>query len=263
MDKILPVYKPSHLYWRDKNNRMPECISDLSNEIYSLSKIYLPSRLQLNPGCGGKFPGCSTYDLIRIFKRETEFKGKIGHGGTLDPFACGVVLLLLGQATKKFEEIKSWEKVYVAGVKLGAKSSTGDIEGEIKSKIDAKEPTKKEIGEILKSFLGEQEQKIPAFSAAKFKGKKFYEIAREKGIVPPRFKIIKIKKIELLNFNYPFLIIRVSSSGGTYIRQLAEDIGEKLKCGGFLYFLEREKVGEYEIKDCVSTEEFKNLNLKN
>ncbi len=210
-----------------------------------------------------KFPGSSTYDLIRAFKRETRFKGKIGHGGTLDPFACGVVLLLLGQATKKFEEIKSWEKVYVAGIRLGAKSSTGDIEGEIKIKEGGKKPDKKEIEEILKGFLGEQDQKIPAFSAAKFEGKKFYEIAREKGVVPERFKKIKVGKIELLNFDYPLLTVRVSSSGGTYIRQLAEDIGDKLNCGGFLYFLEREKVGGYGIKDCVSTEDFKNLNLEN
>ncbi len=208
-----------------------------------------------------KFSGSSTYDLVRVFKRETGFKGKIGHGGTLDPFACGVVLLLLGGATKKFEEIKNWEKVYVAGVRLGAKSSTGDIEGEMKAETGAKKPDKKAIEEVLKDFLGEQEQKIPAFSAAKFEGKKFYEIARANQSVPERSKKINIKKIELLSFNYPLLTIRVSSSGGTYIRQLAEDIGEKLGCGGFLYFLEREKVGEYGIKDCVQTGEFKKFNL--
>lgn len=237
---------------------------DLADEVSSMTDKYLFPQLkaeQLEGRVG--LSGYSTYDLIRTFKRETGFKGKIGHGGTLDPFACGVVLLLLGEATKKFEEIKSWEKVYVAGIRLGAKSSTGDIEGEIKSEAGAKEPTRKEAEEILEGFLGEQEQRIPVFSAAKFEGKKFYELAREGKNVPERSKKVEIKKIELLNFKYPLLTIRVSSSGGTYIRQLAEDIGEKLKCGGFLYFLEREKVGDYGIKDCISAEKFNSLNLIN
>lgn len=188
-----------------------------------------------------KIPGISTYDLIRKYKRENNYKGKIGHGGTLDPFAEGVVLLLLGKATKRFEEIKTWEKVYLAKLKLGFTSTTGDTEGEIKE-VSSMEPSQKEIKEVIKKFVGEIEQKIPFFSAAKHKGVPLYKLAR-KGIKIEKKKKVKIRRIDFVSYNYPFLEIRVFVSGGTYIRQLAEDIGERLKTGAYLTFLRRESVG--------------------
>lgn len=191
--------------------------------------------------------GLSSYDMIRIFKKERNFQGKIGHGGTLDPFACGVLLLLLGEATKKFEEIKKWQKVYLAGLRLGATSSTGDPEGEIKTMMIEKKPSLKEIKKTISLFEGEILQKVPQKSAAKYKGKPLYQI-KEK--IEKKKKVF-IEKIEVINYKFPLLTLRVFSGGGVYIRQLAEDIGEKLKCGAFLYFLEREKVGPYSKKDCL------------
>jgi len=198
--------------------------------------------------------GFSTYDVIREYKRKTGFKGKLGHGGTLDPFATGVVLLLLGKSTKRFDEIRGWEKVYLAGVKLGAVSTTGDPEGEI-TPVSPKQPTKREIKKAIKVFIGETEQKVPAFSAAKHKGVPLYKLARQ-GKTVEKSKKVKIRKIKFVSYKYPVLNIRVACSGGTYIRQLAQDIGEQLQTGAFLQSLERGKVGRFSKKDCCSLDEF-------
>lgn len=204
--------------------------------------------------------GFSTYDMIRIFKRETGFTSKLGHGGTLDPFACGMVLLLLGSATKRFEEIRNWEKVYLAGIRLGVTTTTGDPEGEMKKISDIK-PSKKEIEEVLQSFIGETEQKVPLFSAAKFKGVPLYKLAK-KGKTAQKSKKIKIRHVEILKYQYPLLSIRVFCLGGTYVRQLAQDIGEKLKSGAFLYYLEREAVGKFHKRQCFFIEDFKKAKAK-
>jgi len=198
--------------------------------------------------------GLSTYDLIRIYKRKNNFCGKIGHGGTLDPFACGLVLLLLGKETKKFDEIKFWQKTYVAGIKLGSHSTTGDIEGSITENlchnIDYKE-LKSRLNEILPEFIGEIEQKVPSFSAAKQNGKPLYELARSGAKIIEKYKKVKIQGIEFIALKYPLLTIRVKCSGGTYIRQLAEDIGNKLNTKAYLYFLQRETIGDYNIKNSL------------
>lgn len=198
--------------------------------------------------------GISTYDVIREYKRKTGFKGKIGHAGTLDPFATGVVLLLLGKETKRFDEIRAWEKLYLAGVRLGATSTTGDPEGEIKT-ISPKNPTKREIKKSIKMFVGETEQKVPAFSAAKHKGVPLYKLAR-KGKTVEKSKKVRISKIKLVDYKYPVLTIRVTCFGGTYIRQLAQDIGEQLETGAFLQSLEREKVGKFSKKDSCPVDDF-------
>ncbi|HEX7321233.1 MAG TPA: tRNA pseudouridine(55) synthase TruB [bacterium] len=200
----------------------------------------------------------STYDLVRIFKRETGFPHKIGHGGTLDPFATGVVLLLLGKATSRFEEIRTWEKVYLAGIRLGAVSSTQDIAGQIETaeRCDHGSINRSSISNILERFVGSFVQKVPAYSAAKHEGVPMYKLAA-KGVAVAKSKTVTIMSIEIVNLKWPLLSIRVRCTGGVYIRQLAADIGEALDLGGFLYFLEREKIGEYTLKDCASISEFR------
>ncbi len=227
------------------------------------------SRLKISKGANKILPvfkpvGFSTFDLIRKFKKETGFSGKIGHAGTLDPFACGVVLLLLGPATRKFEEIKKWQKVYLGGLRLGLVSSTGDPEGDFKGALfygtkkdeGVWQPNKGEITNALKDFVGEISQKVPLFSAAKYKGVPFYKLAK-RGKAVQRFRKVKIEKVELLYYRYPLLTLRVFCQGGTYIRQLAEDIGEKLKCGAFLYYLQREAIGRFNVKDSLAIDDFK------
>ena len=195
--------------------------------------------------------GFSTYDLIRIFKARKNFQGKIGHGGTLDPFACGLVLLLLGEATKKFEEIRKWEKTYLAGLRFGVDSLSGDIEGPLEEKKCSKKPGRAPIEKELKNFIGLIKQKVPAFSAAKHKGQPLYKLAR-RGEFVFKEKEVEIKKVELISYKWPFLVLRITVLGGAYIRQIALDLGEKLNCPAALFFLERERIGDFKKKDALS-----------
>ncbi len=206
--------------------------------------------------------GPSTFDLIRIFRKANGFKGKIGHSGTLDPFACGVVLLLAGKATERFEEIKKWEREYTAGIRLGVESNTGDIAGEMKilGEDAIPHPALCAIEDTLKSFTGEIEQKVPYYSAAKFQGTPLYKLAK-KGIEVDKTKKVKIFKIDTIYYKYPILTIRVTCSGGVYIRQLAIDISKNLKTSGFLYYLQRERIGKFTIKDCIGIDDFRGFTI--
>lgn len=201
--------------------------------------------------------GISTYDVIRLFKRKTGYTGKIGHGGTLDPFASGVVLLLLGNATSRFEEIRTWIKKYLAGIRLGATSTTLDIAGIITDYAGNPGPafTREDVEQAAAGFIGQFVQKIPAYSAAKHEGVPLYRLAR-RGVAVAKSKTVSIQSIQVVSFQPPTLACRVTCSGGVYIRQLAQDIGLKLGGGGFLYHLVREQVGDYLLRDCLDVEDF-------
>jgi tRNA pseudouridine55 synthase len=207
--------------------------------------------------------GFSTYDLVRFFKRDTKFKGKIGHAGTLDPFATGVALLLLGKTTARFEEIRTWTKIYLAGIRLGASSSTQDITGTITPlpDPDLSGIDKKAVESALTGFVGKFEQKVPAYSAAKHEGVPLYKLARRGVETPEKSKTVEVFSIELVALQVPDLTIRVSCGGGVYIRQLGVDLAEKMGTKGFLFSLEREKVGDYGLRDCLNVEDFKNLSF--
>ena len=196
-----------------------------------------------------KLTGFSSHDMVRIFKKQNDFKGKVGHAGSLDPFACGVVLLLLGDSTKKFDEIRKWPKTYLAGLRLGAVSTTGDPAGKIEIVSEAS-ATLGQIEKALPKFVGKIQQRVPAYSAAKHKGQPLYKLARQ-GKTVDKAKQVEIISIETLIYKYPFLTLRIKCLGGTYIRQLAQDIGEELGIGAHLYYLEREAVGSFNRKDCL------------
>lgn len=188
-------------------------------------------------------------------KAEFGHKVKVGHTGTLDPFATGLLILLSGKMTKKSGEFLKLDKSYEAELKLGFTSSTGDPEGEIVACSD-KIPDENEIKEAVDEFIGEISQTVPKFSAVKINGQRAYKMAREgKDFETPTRKI-KIYKIEILEYNYPKLRIKCDVSSGTYIRTLAEDIGAKLGTGAYLTALRRTKVGEYKIEDAVGLENF-------
>lgn len=199
--------------------------------------------------------GGTTYDIIRVFKREAGFHGKIGHAGPLDPFATGVVLLLLGDATKKFDEIQAWTKVYVAEARLGQSSTTLDPEGEITQvKEPAQKPTKQQIEEVARTYIGRTTQKVPAFSAAKHKGKPLYKHARE-GKIIEKEKEIDVERIRIIAYEYPLAVLEVEAHSGTYIRQLSYDIFEKLGVESFLSALLRTKVGDIDRSRCATISE--------
>ncbi|MCL2371494.1 tRNA pseudouridine(55) synthase TruB [Candidatus Saccharibacteria bacterium] len=183
-------------------------------------------------------------------------KVKVGHTGTLDPFATGLLILLTGKATKRSNEFLKMDKVYLAELHLGATSTTGDPEGEIATTaLDAEpeasteEPTHKAASEVLHSFIGQVKQIPPIYSAIKINGRRAYDLARkgEEPDMPER--TVSICSIDLVEYSYPKLIIRVHCSSGTYIRTLAEDIGKQLGCGAYLTALRREKIGDYQLEN--------------
>ncbi len=176
---------------------------------------------------------------------------KVGHAGTLDPFATGLLILLLGKGTKKAGDFLKLDKSYEATIELGKVSTTGDVEGEISeySVSGAVNPTISQVEAVIGSFQGEIVQKVPAFSAVKINGQRAYKIARAgKKIEMPERKI-KIYDIRIIDYQWPFLKIACDVSSGTYIRQLGMDIGEKLGVGGYLTELRRTRIGEYDVKD--------------
>lgn len=188
---------------------------------------------------------------------EFGHKIKVGHTGTLDPFATGLLILLSGKMTKKSNEFLKKDKVYEATLKLGFTSTTGDPEGELE-KIGDIIPDNSQIKNAINSFIGTIEQTPPKFSAIKINGERAYKLARAgKDFETPTRKVT-IYNIETLNYNYPELKICCHVSSGTYIRTLAEDIGKKLGTGAYLTALRRTKIADYSVDDARPLSDFTN-----
>ena len=202
--------------------------------------------------------GVSSFGVVaRVRRQLSERAGrkiKVGHTGTLDPFATGLMILLSGKFTRRAGEFSKLDKVYEANVCLGAVSTTGDPEGEITEQSVESIPSEDEIRQALKKFTGQITQTPPAFSAIKVDGQRAYKLAREgKPVeIPPRQ--VEIYQIELLSYEYPKLKIRAHVSSGTYIRTLAEDIGKYLKTGAYVTELRRTRVGDFDLKNAIKIE---------
>ncbi len=189
-------------------------------------------------------------------------KMKVGHAGTLDPLATGLLILCTGKSTKKIESFQGKEKEYVATLKLGATTPSFDMETEEDSSNDTSHITLDKIKEAVKLFQGEIEQVPPVFSAVKIKGKRAFDYARNGEEVKLRSRKIVIRNIEIESFDLPFVKIKVECSKGTYIRALARDIGEQLKCGAYLTELRRTRIGDFKVEDAFKVNYFlENLNL--
>ena len=203
--------------------------------------------------------GITSHDAVNYIRRLTG-EARVGHGGTLDPFAEGVLVIGVGrESTRKLHQIlKGTDKEYVATLRLGQISTTNDPEGEIKgvaSDEEIKFLTDEKIRKTLQDFTGEIEQAPPIYSALKIKGTPAYKLAR-RGQTPDLPKrTITIRALELLEFKPPLLKIRAVVSAGTYIRSLAEDIGQALGVGAYLQELVRTRVGEFKIEDSKTLEE--------
>lgn len=175
-------------------------------------------------------------------------KIKVGHTGTLDPFATGLLILLSGKNTKKSGDFLKLDKVYEVKIKLGFISNTGDIEGDIIKKSD-KKVNLEEIQDILQNFIGTIDQTPPKFSAIKINGQRAYKLARKGADFEMPTRQVTIYNLEILEYDYPILKLRCHVSSGTYIRTLAEDIGEKLGTGAYCLELRRIKIGNYDVKN--------------
>lgn len=183
-------------------------------------------------------------------------KIKVGHAGTLDPLATGVMIICTGKATKRIEEFQYHTKEYIATLQLGATTPSYDLEKEIDATYPTEHITREMVEEALQQFKGTIEQIPPAFSACKVDGKRAYDLARKGDEVELKPKTLVIDEIELLECNLPEIKIRVVCSKGTYIRALARDIGEALQSGAHLTGLIRTRVGEVRLEDCMQVEDF-------
>jgi len=183
-------------------------------------------------------------------------KIKVGHAGTLDPLASGLMIICTGRNTKRIDEFRDIDKEYIATVHLGATTPSFDLETEADTLYPTEHVTEDLVNEILHGFLGDQLQMPPIYSAKMIEGKRAYEYAR-KGI-EKRLEPVKIsfREIELLSYNLPEIRIRVLCSKGTYIRSFANDIGKALKCGGYLSALERTAIGNFNISQAYEIEKF-------
>ena len=203
--------------------------------------------------------GMSSFGVVarvrRILSERAGKKVKVGHTGTLDPFATGLLILLTGKGTKRAGEFLKLDKEYEATVRLGASSTTGDLEGEVTEREVEAIPDEGAVAEVVKKFIGEIEQRVPSYSAVKINGRRAYMLARAGEKVEMPVRKVMIYGIEILGYEWPELRIRCMVSSGTYIRALGEDIGEALGVGGYLTALRRTKVGEYDIGEAVTIEE--------
>lgn len=184
----------------------------------------------------------------RVLTEQAGRKVKVGHTGTLDPFATGLMILVTGKKCREAEHYTKLDKWYEAQIVLGQTSSTGDPEGELTAVSDRR-PTEAEIGAVLERFTGEIQQTPPVFSAIKIDGQRAYKLARQGKEVNMPSRNVTIYSLELISYEYPHMNIRTHVSSGTYIRTLAQDIGEALGTGAYCRELRRTKIAEYDISD--------------
>ena len=202
----------------------------------------------------------TSFDLVNKFRyklsRKLHIKKiKVGHAGTLDPKATGVMILCTGRATKRIEEFQGQTKEYIATLKLGATTPSFDLEKEIDASYPVEHITREMTEAVLRKFTGRIEQVPPAFSACKIDGKRAYEMARKEEEVLLKAKTLVIDEIELIDYQLPVIKIRVVCSKGTYIRALARDIGQALDSGAHLIALERTRVGDVTSDKCLNPED--------
>lgn len=191
-----------------------------------------------------------------ICRRLGVKKLKVGHAGTLDPLATGVLIVCTGQATKRIEELQSGTKEYYTTIRLGATTPSYDLEKPIDANYPWEHITREAVEKVLEKFQGTIEQVPPTFSACKVDGKRAYKMARNGDEVELKPKTLVIDEIELTECNLPDITIRVVCSKGTYIRALARDIGQALGSGGHLTALRRTRVGDYRVEESLNPEAF-------
>ena len=210
--------------------------------------------------CIDKPLGWTSFDAVKrlrgaLSRRLGLKKIKVGHAGTLDPLATGVMIICTGRATKRIDELQAGVKEYIATIALGATTPSFDLETEIDATYQTAHITEELVREVLGRFIGSIEQIPPAYSACKIDGHRAYDLARKGREVQLKAKTLVIDEIELLSFSPEEITIRTLCSKGTYIRALARDIGQALDSGAHLTALRRTRVGDITIDDCLSVDD--------
>ena len=193
--------------------------------------------------------GITSHDVVAQVRKVLKLR-RVGHSGTLDPMACGVLVILVGRATKLFNKFLNFEKEYTATLTLGKITDTGDADGRVIQDVVCPVLSNEKILEVFKEFVGQIQQIPPMVSAIRYKGKRLYQFARLGLEVPRKPRTIFIKELKLIGFNPPLIKFYIRCSSGTYIRQLACDIASRLGCGGYISQIERLSVGPYHL-DCA------------
>ena len=196
----------------------------------------------------------TSFDVVRKLRNLVKIK-KVGHAGTLDPLATGLLIVCTGKFTKRINEYMAQEKEYTGTITLGAVTPTYDLESEPRDLKPFEHITKQDIDEAVKQFIGDIQQLPPAHSAIKVDGKRLYELARKGQEVKLEPRNIRITEFEITDIKLPVLQFRVVCSTGTYIRSLANDMGQALGCGGYLSSLCRTRIGAFNLSQSMNMEE--------
>jgi len=202
--------------------------------------------------------GWTSHDVVNFIRRRYKIE-KVGHAGTLDPLASGVLIILLGRYTKLFKRYSSEDKEYVGTLCLGISTDSGDAEGKIILQREISSINREDIGKAFAKFKGEINQIPPMVSALRYKGKRLYKLARQGKEITRQSRKIFIYKFEIINFSLPNIDFFLSSSKGTYVRTLCHDIGKMLGCGGHLLRLRRVKSGSFSLDNSLTVEELKKM----
>ncbi|MCK5579794.1 MAG: tRNA pseudouridine(55) synthase TruB [Candidatus Omnitrophica bacterium] len=205
--------------------------------------------------------GMTSHDVVSKVRHKLHMR-RVGHAGTLDPMATGVLVMLVGKATKLFSKFEGFDKAYEATLILGTKTTTADMQGKVIRQLPYDACTKEKLKTVLQTFLGESEQIPPMVSAIKVNGKKLYELARKGIEVKREPRKIRIDVLKLLEYDLPRARFYVECSKGTYVRTIAEDVGEKMGCGACIDQIERTKVGPFVIEDAVELEDLNESHVK-
>ncbi|MDD5347313.1 MAG: tRNA pseudouridine(55) synthase TruB [Candidatus Omnitrophica bacterium] len=198
--------------------------------------------------------GMTSHDVVDLVRRKLGVR-KVGHAGTLDPEATGVLVVLVGSCTRLFDTFLSYDKEYVATLTLGTKTSSGDAAGRVLDTRDYSHVREETAAGVMRTYVGEIMQTPPMVSALKHKGKRLYKLARQGKDVERTPRKVNIKELKLLNFSLPEIRFYLKCSRGTYVRQLAEDIAADLGCVGHVSSIERVSIGPFDLKSCVSLED--------
>jgi tRNA pseudouridine55 synthase len=195
--------------------------------------------------------GITSFDVVKEIRSKFKIR-KVGHCGTLDPLATGLLIILLGDDTKLFSKFSTFDKSYKATLELGVSTSTGDCMGKVLDRKEVKNIITSDVENIFKEFMGEINQMPPMFSALKYHGKKLYEFARLGLEVPRKERAVKIFELNICNFHLPYVDFYVHCSKGTYVRTLAQDIGKRIGCGACIMSIRRTALGPFDIQEAVT-----------
>ena len=204
--------------------------------------------------------GCTSHDVVSRVRRKLNMK-KIGHAGTLDPMATGLLIMLVGKATKVSQYLISLAKVYEGKFLLGQTTDSYDADGEVTETKDVPELSEADLNEEMKTFVGDQYQTPPMFSAKKINGVPLYKMARKGKSVEREARFINVSRLDLLNFESPSAEFVLACSKGTYVRSIVHDLGQKIGCGAHLTALRRTEIDQFKIKDSARLEDFENMSV--